>query len=133
MSRAELDALFARSDPGPIPDGECRGTVIVAPGTALATGAAALVGLLAWQGKVFDAAAGRVWNRVLPLGLRAVTAKVREGTGRRDGRACIVLDYSETSLVARRVRDEIRLVRSGLYLGRAYWGEARLIDFALEF
>jgi hypothetical protein len=133
MPRAELDALFARSDLGPIPDGECRGTAIVAPGTTLGAGVAVLVSLLAWRGKVFDQAAGRVWNRVLPFGLRAVTARVCMGMSRLDGRACIVLDYSATSLVARRVRDEIRLVRPGLYLGKAYWGEARLIDFALEF
>jgi hypothetical protein len=133
MSRAELDMLFAGSDPGPIPDGECKGTAIVAPGTALAIGTATLVGIFAWQGKVFDARAGRVWNRILPFGLRAIVAKVCKGTSRLDGRACIVLDYSETSLVARRVRDEIRLIRPSLYLGKAYWGEARLIDFALAF
>jgi hypothetical protein len=133
MSQAERDALFARGDPGPIPDGACRGIVIVAPGTALAVGAAALVSLFAWRGKVFNAAAGWVSNRILPFGLRAVTAKVYEGTSRLDGRACIVLDYSETSLVARRVRDEVRLLRPGLYLGKAYWGGVRLIGFALEF
>jgi len=132
-TQAELDALFARSAPGPLPDGECRGTAILAPGTALAVGAAVLIGHLAWRGKVFDAAAGRVWNRIQPFGLSAIAAEVRSGTSRRDGRACIVLDYSRTSLVARGVRDEIRLVGPGLYLGQAYWRGVRLFDFALEF
>jgi hypothetical protein len=132
MPQAELDALFARGDPGPIPDGACRGTAIVAPGTALAVGAAAVIGLF-WRGKVFDADGGRLVNRILPFGLRAVVARVHREASRLDGRACIVLDYSRTSLVARRVRDEIRLVRPGLYLGRAYWGGVRLFDFALKF
>ncbi len=45
-----------------------------------------------------------------------------------------MLDYSETSLVAHWVRDEIRLIQPpGLYLGVVYWDKSRLIDFALQF
>ena len=29
LRRAELDALFARAEAGPLPDGECRGTLIL--------------------------------------------------------------------------------------------------------
>ena len=32
-SQAELDALFSAHEAGPIPDGEAKGTAIVAPGT----------------------------------------------------------------------------------------------------
>ena len=47
---------------------------------------------------------------------------------------CIVLDYSETSLLlAHWIRDEIRAVGPGVYLGKVYWSKKRLIDFALEF
>ena len=49
-----------------------------------------------------------------------------------DGRVCIVLDYARTSLIARSVRDELRLLRPGLYLGRAYWHGLRVADFTLE-
>ncbi len=94
--------------------------------------AAPLVGSFAWRGKVFDAKAGRVTNQVLPFGVRAVAAEVGKGSSRLDGRECIVLDYSRTSLVARHVRDELRLLRPGLYLGRAYWHGLRVADFALE-
>jgi hypothetical protein len=93
---------------------------------------AALIGRIAWRGKVFDSQAGRVTNRILPFGLRAITADVQKGASWRDGRECIVLDYSQASLVARGVRDEVRLLRPGLYLGRAYWRGVRLVDFALE-
>jgi hypothetical protein len=131
-ARAELDALFVRSEAGPMPDGEYRGTLIVPLDLALLRGAAALAGRMAWRGKVFDAAAGRVTNRVLPFALRAVAAEARREPSWLDGRECIVLDYSRTSLVARGIRDELRLVRPGLYLGRAYWRGIRVADFALE-
>jgi hypothetical protein len=94
--------------------------------------AAALAGNLVWRGKVFDAKAGRVTNRVLPFGFHTATAEVRKAPSRLDGRECIVLDYSRTSLVARGVHDELRLLRSGLHLGRAHWRGVRLVDFALE-
>ena len=132
LLRAELDALFARAEAGPLPDGEYQGTLILPLDAVPLRGAAAMAGRLAWRGKVFDAKAGRVTNRVLPFGVRAVAAEVRKGPSRLDGRECIVLDYARTSLVARSVRDELRLLRPGLYLGRAYWHGLRVADFALE-
>ncbi len=44
-----------------------------------------------------------------------------------------MLDYSKTSLVAQWIRDEIREVAPGIYLGLVYWGKKKLIHFALEF
>jgi phosphomannomutase len=41
--------------------------------------------------------------------------------------------YSETSLLAHWIRDEIREVAPRVYLGKVYWSKKRLIDFALEF
>lgn len=46
---------------------------------------------------------------------------------------CIVLDYSETSIVAHYIRDEVRLIEPGFYLGKVYWAHERLIDFCLQF
>jgi hypothetical protein len=132
MRQAELDELFRQGEPGPVPDGEVAGTFLTFSGARLGGLAANLVRRLAWQGKVFDAARGTVRNRVSPLGLPAVMARVREGSSRLDGKPCIVLDYAETSLVARPVRDELRCIRPGLYLGKAYVGPVRVSDFALE-
>jgi hypothetical protein len=107
MSQPELDALFTKSEAGPIPDGQADGTAIVAPGTAFSPEIAKFVSVFAWQDKA-------------PSWL--------------DGKECIVLDYSETSLVAHWIRDEIRLIQPpGLYLGKVYWDKARLIDFTLQF
>ena len=45
----------------------------------------------------------------------------------------IVLDYSKTSLAARRIRDEIRSFEPGLYLGLVHRDQHRLMHFALDF
>jgi hypothetical protein len=133
MSQADLDTLFTNSAPGPIPDGEAKGTAIVAPGTTYSMDIAAVINHFAWQGKTFDAKNSVLRNRITTLGLNAIIARVYEGQSWLDNKPCIVLDYSETSLVARRIRDEIRLIGPKLYLGKVYWDKKRLIDFALEF
>jgi hypothetical protein len=133
MSQGQLDDLFKNSPTGEIPDGEGKGTAIVAPGTNYTQDLAQFISFFAWQGKVFDAKNGVLRNKILPLGLNAIVAKVYKGESWLDGKECIVLDYSETSLVARWIRDEIRQVGPKMYLGKVYWDKKRLIDFALEF
>jgi hypothetical protein len=133
MSQAELDELFTKSEPGQIPNGQADGTAIVAPGTTYTLDIASFINHFAWQGKVFDAQKGVLRNRILALGLNAIIAKVYMGPSWLDGKECIVLDYSETSLVAHWIRDEIRQIGPGLYLGKVYWDKKRLIDFALKF
>ena len=133
MSQAQLDELFTTSPPGAIPDGEAKGTAIIAPGTTYTDEIAEFINHFAWQGKNFDAKKGALRNRILPFGLNAIIAKVYKAPSWLDGKECIVLDYSETSLLAHWIRDEIREVAPGLYLGKVYWGKKRLIDFAVEF
>lgn len=133
LDQSALDALFSAHDAGPIPDGEAKGTAIIAPGTAISDEIARFVSIFAWQGKVFDGEHGFLRNAILPFGLKAIVAKVYKDASWLDGRECIVLDYSETSLLAAHVRDEIRMIEPGLYLGKVYWDRTRLIDFALEF
>ena len=132
-SQKDLDALFSAHEAGPIPDGEAKGTAIIAPGTSFSDEIAAAINLFAWQGKVFDAEHGFLRNNILPFGIKAIVAKVYKGPSWLDGKECIVLDYSETSIVASRIRDEIRMIEPGVYLGKVYWDRKRLIDFALEF
>jgi hypothetical protein len=133
MSQQQLDALFSAHDAGPIPDGEGKGIAIIAPGTSFSEPIAKLINIFAWQGKVFDAKAGVLRNHILLLGLTAIIARIYKGPSWLDGKECIVLDYSETSLVASHIRDEIRLIEPGFYLGKVYWDKARLIDFCLDF
>jgi hypothetical protein len=134
MSQAELDALFTASEPGPIPEGQADGTAIIAPGTTYSPEIASFINHFAWQGKVFDPKSGTLKNRIGPFGLNAIIARVYKAPSWLDGKECIVLDYSETSVVAHWIRDEIRLIQPpGLYLGKVYWDKSRLIDFCLQF
>jgi hypothetical protein len=133
MTQPALDALFTASDAGPIPAGEADGTAIIAPGTEFSPVIASVINHLAWQGKVFNPETGELKNRILPVGWNAIIAKVYKAPSWLDGKECIVLDYSHTSLIAHWVRDEIRLIAPGLYLGKVYWDKDRLIDFCLQF
>ena len=133
MSQAQLDDLFTQSPAGEIPKGEAKGTAIIAPGTTYSENIATFVSNFAWQGKVFDPEKGVLRNKITPFGLNAIIAKVYKGESWLDEKECIVLDYSETSLLAHWIRDEIREVAPRTYLGKVYWSKKRLIDFALQF
>jgi hypothetical protein len=133
MTQEQLDDLFKASPAGDIPNGEAEGTAIIAPGTVFSDHIARVINFFAWQGKVFDAHKGLLKNRILVFGFDAIVAKVYKGPSWLDGKECIVLDYSDTSIVAQWVRDEIRQIGPGLYLGKVYWGKERLIDFCLQF
>ena len=133
MDQKALDDLFSSVTAGPIPNGKAEGTAIVASGTAFSPAIARFISVFAWQGKVFDAKKGVLRNRILPIGLNAIVATVFKDKSWLDGKECIVLDYSETSLVAQWIRDEIREIAPNVYLGKVYWEKARLIDFVLEF
>ena len=132
MSADELDALFSASPAGAMPDGEYDGTAITAPGTEFAEIAAKVTHLLAWRGKVFNAERGVLENRVTPFDIHAVVATVYRGDSWFDSKECIVLDYSETSLIAHWIRDEIREVADGLYLGLVFWERTRILYFTLR-
>jgi hypothetical protein len=139
LSQGALDDVFRAGTAGAIPDGDAEGTVLATSETLFVPARlvdrviALAVRSLAWSGKVFDAAEGELVNKVTPLRLRLVKARVSIGPSWYDGREAVILDYSRTSLLARRIRDEIRLVGPGTYLGQAYWGGTRVLQFALVF
>ena len=133
MSGEQLDEIFRNSPSGEIPRGQGEGTAIVAPGTKLTGIIARLVKRLNWQGKVFDPAKGQLINLVGPGGHELIVAKVYKEKSWFDEKECIVLDYAKTSFLAKKIRDEIREVAPGIYLGIVYWGKKKLIHFALRF
>jgi hypothetical protein len=132
-SSAQLDQLFSASPAGDIPNGPAIGTAIIASDTTFSPEIAEFVSLFVWQGKTFDANRGVLRNRILPIGLNAIIASVYKDKSWLDQQECVVLDYSETSLVAHWIRDEIRLISPNFYLGRVYWDKKPLIHFALQF
>jgi hypothetical protein len=133
MSQQELDDLVANSPAGDIPNGEGEGTAILAPGTTFSAEIASVINIFCWQGKNFDAAHGTLTNRILPFGLNAIVAEVYKSASWLDNKECIVLDYSKTSLLAKHIRDEIRQIGPGTYLGLVYWDNKKTIHFSLQF
>jgi len=133
MTQQQLDDLFASSPAGPIPTGEGEGTVLFDPGTELEPVAAEVAHLLFWKGKVFDPEKGELRNLILPFGLPAIAAKVFKAPSWVDGKDCVVLDYTHRSIVAHWIRDEIREVAPGLYLGVVFWERRKILNFALRF
>ena len=133
MTDEQLDDLFRESAAGEIPKGEGEGTAIIKPGSDISDEIARLIHFFTWKGKVFDPETGTLKNKILPLGHKAIIAKVYKGESWFDKKPCIVLDYSKTSLIAKWIRDEIREVSPGVYLGIVFVRRWKTIDFALEF
>jgi hypothetical protein len=133
MSAQKLDDLFGSSPAGNIPNGEAEGTAIIASGTVFSKEIADIISLFGWKGKTFDAAHGTLRNRLLAFGIDAIVAEVYKGNSWFDNKECIVLDYSKTSIVASHIRDEIRQIGPGIYLGIVFWENKRTIYFALQF
>ena len=130
MSQDELDDLFRQSPAGPIPTGVTQGTAIFMPGTVLARIVRLFARWFIWKGKVFGT--GELMNRLSPFGFKGIRAAVSYDASWMDGKKAILIDYSHTSFVAQKIRDEIREVAPGVYLGKVWWGRSRILDFALE-
>ena len=132
MSNTDLDALFRSSAAGPVPDGDMQGTVLAFPGTSVAKPLAKALYVVAWQGKVVYRHEGMLLNKITPLGLQLIAAKVSLAGSWVDGQDCVLLDYSRTSRVARMVRDELRQVSPTLYLGVVWLWRKRVGWFTLR-
>lgn len=96
-----------------------------------------------WRGKSFDTRArksGKGDNRLrLFREFRLFSFRTRIGTSSLDGSECVVLDYDSASnpRPVRQVRDELREVSPGIYLGPALWKRQKkdsllLLWFALD-
>jgi len=135
MSQMQLDELYQGARAGTVPKGDTRGTAIVG-GSLLANLYARIARLFFWQGKIFDIFCppdrGILVNKITPFSLTFIIAKVYKDASWLDGKETIVIDYSTTSFFAKKVRDEIREIEPGVYLGKVWWGKRRILDFALE-
>ncbi len=134
-TREELDEIYRNAKPGKIPSGNMHGTAILA-GSLFSKIVAFFVGLYVWQGKVFDlfcpgGKAGVLINKITFFSLTFIVAKVYLDKSWLDDKDTIVIDYSKTSFFAKLIRDEIREVEPGVYLGKVWWGKKRILDFAL--
>ena len=127
----ELDALYRAASPGRPPAGTYRGRGLYSrdqPFAKLKSSTAKAI----WLGKDFDPDEGMLINR-WRFG-RAVKAKVYPAESFLDGGPTLVMDYRQTSpLIWRNVRDELREVSPGVYLGIMFKCEAGGARFGMFF
>lgn len=119
-SKEELDCLYNNSSAGKIPEGETKGIPLFLPGTTLGD-IVNQVGSLVWHGKVFDH--GNLTNEILNTHL--FNAKVEQGQSWTNSNSAIVIDYQKgqkalSDHLTSWIRDEIREIRPGIYLGQLH-------------
>lgn len=116
LEPAELDHLFAAGAAEAIPAGSLRGQALIMPGKRCPR-LSAWGSNLAWKGKVFadDGSFVNQW-----VGFRALGSCAAIGPSWYDGLPCLAIDYPPGSPIFGNVRDEIRAIAPGLYLGRLY-------------
>lgn len=117
MDRCGLEQIYRSATPGQLPLGAFAGRATPHPGTQKGVREEKRIAHV-WKGKEFDGN-GIMINR-LALGAKAIKAEMFMSTSYLDGQPAIVLDYAHTSRLAREVRDEMREVSPGLYLGLTY-------------
>lgn len=111
-----LSCIYKNAKAGHIPSGDTTGRAIFMPGNQ-AGDLISRIGNQVWTGKVFGEK-GDLVNKI--LGHKLVHADVHKGPSWLDGKESIIIDYKGKSLAAGWVRDEIREVKPGLYLGKMY-------------
>jgi hypothetical protein len=112
----DWEALFRDGSVGCGPLGPTRGTVLYADGRHPRM-KVRRQGLL-WKGKTFHGD-GTITNRWLG-GVQMVSAAAGVGPSWLDGRPCLVIQYAPDAAVFGNVRDELRLIGPGEWLGRSY-------------
>ncbi len=112
MSWNQLEAIYRQFEGGTMPCGYYKGKAIYCKGrfgSRLRSGLTKLV----WEGKHFECdTIVNQWKAV-----KMLPGKVYRGKSWYDGKPSIILDYRNSSLLWRKVRDEIRQVGPNLYLG----------------
>ncbi len=127
LNEEELDSLYLRGVSGAMPDGVGQGQVLMAQKGLNKD--FDLVFFL-WQGKAFERLTDASANVVnLALGLRLIKAKAYVGDSWFElGGEAIVIDYQNSSILAKSIRDEIRAIGGDIWLGRAYLRDAKMPD-----
>lgn len=127
LSHTELDRVFRSLEWKPEPPSRIagmRGCVLVRSRVV-----EAFVFRFVWQGKIFWV--NTVVNRVSPFRIRAFYGVTYVAPSLLDGQLSLVIDYSQ-AWITRHVRDEIRFVSDGLWLGRLYVANHPVLYFSLR-
>jgi hypothetical protein len=134
MTADQLASVYSEGATVPLPHGDARGIAML---FRTAASRRCLPRRRAWsgKGKSVDASAGTLVNRV--FGLRLIPAKVYEGESWFDNGRAIIIDYQDTSWSFFYMRDEVRRIADGLFLGRSYYRKGPqgkyVLSFAMDF
>lgn len=133
MNWQQLGELYRRLEPGAAPNGFARGKAIYCPSHPLAHVRSKMTDRV-WMGKHFCAADGTLVNQWKHV--QAIRANVFLGPSWIDGKPAWVLDYRGVSHVWNDVRDEMRQVSPGIYIGAMFRdrcpGPRQQVFFVLE-
>lgn len=133
LSQAEIDDIYRNSPVVEIPPGDSKGIAIIFAGSIFTRAIATITRWFIWRGKVFFPDEGIFLNKLTLFSIRAVKGEMYRGESWFTDGEAMILDYSNTTLLLRRVREEVRQVSPGFYLAQVYWGKRRLSNFTLEF
>jgi hypothetical protein len=144
LEPAALERLYAEARVPPVDAlrGDLRGRMlavtVVPPGWSAAARIWAGSDAFPWRGKSFaplGATEGRGINRVFNDRTRLFAFETSIGPSRAGDFDAFQLDYDlpENPFFIRRIKDEIREIGSGLYLGQAYWHTSRQDHLVLYF
>ena len=127
-SCCELEQIYRQAKPGNIPVGFLEGKVVYCS-QRMAHARSHMTSML-WHGKHFhcDGTLVNQWS-----GMKAIHARVGYGQSWLDGGQAIVLDYCGMSRVWNDVRDEMREVAPGLFVGAMYRGHCPCPELKLFF
>jgi hypothetical protein len=114
LDQCQYDELFRNGTACDAPCGKTRGVVLYSEGRH-PKAKARLQGMI-WKGKTFRGD-GTFINRW--PGFEAVTASVEFGVSRFDEKPCLVMEYAPDAPVFGGVRDELREISAGVWLGRS--------------
>jgi hypothetical protein len=113
----ELEQLYRQSEPGVVPRGLARGRAIYSSDQAF-SGAKAACSRMVWRGKFFKDNSTMINQWCC---CKATPARVCYGPSWLDCKPSIILDYHGMARVIwTDVRDEIREVAPGLYIGAMF-------------
>jgi hypothetical protein len=110
---SQLEDLFTAAQCGGPPVGYCRGRVLYLFDTRHPRVHARMTGCV-WKGKCFDED-GSFINQW--CGFQALHSQADEGCSWLDGGPCVVLQYPPGTPLFANMRDEVREIAPGLYLG----------------
>lgn len=117
MDACQLQEVYRNGKMCATPCGAVKGWAILSAGKPISVPRTYLTRLM-WQGKEFSCDGTMMINRA--FGTKMVQAQVFPDTSWFDGQPTLAFDYQCTSKLFGKVRDEVREICPGTYLGLTY-------------